>query len=553
MKFPIVSSLVLLTSTNLVEGADRSSSSSSAKEKEGIVPVAPKIVGGVEVNPPGKYPFMIRGGGCGASLVAPNVLLSAAHCASVFGGPFGIGAQIQIGRHNLSNSEEDYETFTVAEAVTHPSYNDVGFDYDYMMIRLDGFSNYEPVVLDSGDVSLDDGNDVVVMGWGTTSYYGPESSVLLEVEVDLYTQAACKAAYSDVMIDDYITDRMVCAARVGKNSCLGDSGGPLIDKVTGKQIGVVSWGYGCADENYPGVYAKVQDQSDWINDYIDFWDGLTSAPTPAPTPLICDDGEAKVTVNIVTDNYPAETEWTLKTGGMMLMDGSGYTNAGIKYTKSVCLFSACETLEFTINDSYGDGICCVNGAGSYEVLVDDIILAAGGEFSSSETTTFSICDNSSSSPTTLPLSVPPTPAPTPLPTSGHFRIISMADENKCIQGQTTDKSISLVDCTFAGVRQKWKYLANGYLSLVNTNKCLYTDRENGEPIPELRNCNHSGNFTKKKSFMINDRHNTIVTLAFKPGWALTMRDTGCEIDFQDYLSDAVTTEDKKHMWKFVAA
>ena len=231
-----------------------------------------KIVGGDEVDPPGKYSFMTRAFACGASLVAPNVLLCAAHCK-------GFVTRVEIGRHDLNKNTMDYETFNIIEEVPHPNYNRKTIDYDYMMLRLDGSSTFEPVELDNGEILLKDGSEAIVMGWGTTSSGGTTSSVLREVAVDVYSQQNCQNTYGRVDI----TSRMVCAGRSGKDSCQGDSGGPIIDKVSGKQIGVVSWGYGCAFANYPGVYAKVQDQIGWINYYIDLWAPPTSAPTASPT------------------------------------------------------------------------------------------------------------------------------------------------------------------------------------------------------------------------------------------------------------------------------
>ncbi len=224
------------------------------------------IVNGVEVNPKFKYPFMVYAGPCGGSLVAPNVVLTAAHCTNA-----KQYAQVQIGRHNLNDGSEDFETFTIVESVAHPGWT--SNDYDYRMLRLSGSSTRTPVELDTGDnFTLDSGRDVIAIGWGATSSGGPSSNVLLEVEVDLTSQSQCQSAYS------FLTSRMVCAAREGKDSCQGDSGGPLIDKETGKLLGVVSFGSGCAKPGYPGVYARVRDQIDWIESYIDLWIDDPSPP-----------------------------------------------------------------------------------------------------------------------------------------------------------------------------------------------------------------------------------------------------------------------------------
>jgi len=243
--------------------------------------VTPQIVNGQPVNPPGKYPYMVRAGGCGASLVGPYTLLCAAHCSSAF-------STVYIGRHNLNDNSETYETHDVAEKVVHPDYADqTGIDHDFMMVRLKEPSSYAPVELNAdligGDVEL------TVMGWGATSTGGSASSILLEVDVDSMTNAECKTKYSA----NSITEDMICAGRTANgltyDSCQGDSGGPIIEKSSGKQVGVVSWGAGCADPNRPGVYARVSDQLPWIQSYIDLWASGPPPTPPTPAPPTCED------------------------------------------------------------------------------------------------------------------------------------------------------------------------------------------------------------------------------------------------------------------------
>ena len=295
-------------------------------DAEGLTVVSPKIVNGVEVNPPGKYPYMTYAYGCGASLIAPNVLLCAAHCK-------GFIDQVQIGRHNLNNNNESFETFTIAEEVAHPNYNANTMDYDFMVMRLNGSSTYTPVQLDNGEVPLSADRDVIVMGWGATSSGGSVSSKLMEVEVDLKSQSSCNSSYGGG-----ITNRMVCAARstgsVHKDSCQGDSGGPLIDKATGKQIGIVSWGYGCANPNYPGVYAKVQDQINWINGYIDQWSGDNPAPSPVSPPS---GGSCQDFPNFV-DSYGDGCSWYENNSNPGCGEWAGCCDAGMGSPDEACCF-----------------------------------------------------------------------------------------------------------------------------------------------------------------------------------------------------------------------
>merc|ERR1712029_959258 len=81
-------------------------------------------------------------------------------------------------------------------------------------------------------------------------------------DVNVISNSQCAGNYGS----NSITSAMVCAADTGKDSCQGDSGGPMVTQENGRhaQIGVVSWGIGCASPNYPGVYARVTSVKSWI-------------------------------------------------------------------------------------------------------------------------------------------------------------------------------------------------------------------------------------------------------------------------------------------------
>jgi subtilisin family serine protease len=138
-------------------------------------------------------------------------------------------------------------------------------------------------------------------------------------------------------------------------------------------------------------------------------------PTPSPTPFNCNDD--LFTLDLLTDNYGAETSWTLKdSSSQSIGSGSGYAS-NTAYTEKICLTtSGCYT--FTISDSYSDGICCSYGSGSYTIKVNDVQVATGGEFGSSETK--SVCTDTPSvtaSPSASP-TASPSASPTASPPSG---------------------------------------------------------------------------------------------------------------------------------------
>merc|ERR1719348_2114514 len=87
----------------------------------------------------------------------------------------------------------------------------------------------------------------------------------MEVTVDILSNAQCTTS-PYVYESNQITERMMCAARPDNDACQGDSGGPLVvaNPLHYEVVGVVSWGYGCAEPDSPGVYARVTTVLDWI-------------------------------------------------------------------------------------------------------------------------------------------------------------------------------------------------------------------------------------------------------------------------------------------------
>merc|ERR1712106_900727 len=108
------------------------------------------------------------------------------------------------------------------------------------------------------------GTQCTVSGWGTTSEGGSLGRVLMKVTVPVVSDDDCRGAYGQ----DDIADSMICAGldAGGKDSCQGDSGGPFM---CGSQLsGVVSWGYGCAEPGFPGVYTQTSYFISWLNSHM---------------------------------------------------------------------------------------------------------------------------------------------------------------------------------------------------------------------------------------------------------------------------------------------
>ncbi|XP_073669986.1 trypsin-like isoform X3 [Paramisgurnus dabryanus] len=240
----------------------------------GQAPLNTKIVGGEDASA-GSWPWQVSiqsntygGHFCGGSLISPSWVLSAAHC---FQSVSTDTIVVYIGRQSQTDSNPNEISSTVSQVFTHPSYSSSSEDNDIALLQLSSpveFSNYiQPVCLAAAGSTVDAGTMTWITGWGKLN---PNSNqlpaILQEVEIPIVSDSTCKNAYAG------LTDNMICAglSQGGKDSCQGDSGGPLVVKIDTQwiQSGIVSYGQGCAEPGYPGVYTKVSNYEDWIISHI---------------------------------------------------------------------------------------------------------------------------------------------------------------------------------------------------------------------------------------------------------------------------------------------
>ncbi|KAH8349626.1 hypothetical protein KR084_002790 [Drosophila pseudotakahashii] len=250
-----------------------------------------KIVGGV-VSRVGTWPWIALLGykdplipfQCGGSLITARHVITAAHCIT------SNLTFVRLGEHELTTDKETrHLDLRIARSVIHPGYNPRNGHSDLAILYLDRnvefTSKISPICLPhTPDLRHKSylGYNPFVAGWGKTMEQGQAATVLNEVQVPILENRLCHQSFGNLMYHKKIRaeqfdSAVICAGDLTghKDSCLGDSGGPMMmpEMYEGTfryhLIGVVAYGIaGCARPGYPAVYTSIQYFMDWISQQV---------------------------------------------------------------------------------------------------------------------------------------------------------------------------------------------------------------------------------------------------------------------------------------------
>jgi len=243
-------------------------------ELRGLPQRQPRIINGDSVNRL-RYPYFSLMYGvslCGAVIIAPHVALGAAHCKEA-------SDRLRIGAFR---DVKDGQAVKIRRTIVHPDYDVRKFNNDIILFIIEHESEHHHIQMKKERI---DGGSFTVVGFGDTDKGDgfDLSDELHEVELEYVDNDTCDDGHGD---NGEVLEDMMCAAGDDKDSCIGDSGGPMIMKGNGVEedrlVGVVSWGRGCADDGVPGVYSRISYFYDWIVDTV-----CAEFPDEAPQYMKC--------------------------------------------------------------------------------------------------------------------------------------------------------------------------------------------------------------------------------------------------------------------------
>ncbi|MEU2225655.1 serine protease [Streptomyces sp. NPDC018347] len=253
------------TTVTLVATAAAAATALLASPTAGAAPQP--IVGGTTTTTTA-YPFTMQitdasqNQFCGGTLVAPRKVVTAAHC--MVGETTG-SVRVVGGRTYLNGT--DGTVSRVGRIWINPGYTDATNGDDVAVLTLSTSMPYTAAkyVSSSQTGVYAAGTTARILGWGTTSENGGSSNQLRTATVPVVSDSSCRSSYGS----DFVQSDMVCAGYTsgGVDTCQGDSGGPLL--IGGVLAGITSWGEGCAEAGYPGVYTRLTTFSDLVTAQVD--------------------------------------------------------------------------------------------------------------------------------------------------------------------------------------------------------------------------------------------------------------------------------------------
>lgn len=205
---------------------------------------------------------------CGGTHIGEGWILTAAHCTD--GIPAG-DFTVAVGIKNRSEQTAS-DQYSVVQVIEHPNYNPFNFKNDIALLKLNRVPPGSHVLMMTP--TMMEGylpNEMVkAVGWGYDENNNLPN-ILQEVSLPLADHARCNQVFDYVYtVDDvgFVTSKMICAGPPdgSVDTCSGDSGGPLFIRTEAGtvQLGITSWGYGCALPYYYGVYTRVSSYRDWV-------------------------------------------------------------------------------------------------------------------------------------------------------------------------------------------------------------------------------------------------------------------------------------------------